>query len=703
MRSPQHFEITWESRFGAWAEDFFVLFSRVPVNPGGIWPLRSMGNDGPLKPVLGFLFSVCLHVTALVLITQLNFSAGYEPPHETQASDPAPIYLDLEALKELKILRALPVVKPAGPGGQPGTSENPVRVVLRASTVQHPKYTVVLHPLKADNKRQAINQSGSPPDLKIPVEQKIPDIVLAEEPAPAKPRVDMSLRQPLAPQTGQNHPADPAPTIALNEAALQLKIVPTVQQPKLPITALQQPLVPGSVQDRPAQQAPMIASNNPVVPFQMPSTGQQPKLPIAALEHPTVPAGAIGRSSDAAPAIPSNDPALPFKMAQTVRQPKLPVTALHQPLVPHGSQSYPSGSAPAPPVAVGSKTGELQLQIASGGGQQPQVPASYFGSNSLQSPHAAGASAGNAGTTSAGASGDSTGGGVVVISVDPGTFSKLSSLAQGNRYGMLAIAPSQPGIGSPGGNSMAGTGGSGGPGNGGDERSSGVGPGHSGGGGGGPEQPARATFSAVGGSGRAGGVDSNKLLGAVRPTTIYAVTSPTKLRRAPLVVSTGPIGGGGLDAYGALHCGKVYTIFLPMPGKSWVLQYCAHQGQGQEIAEDPEPAKTSVVQMEVGLVPPAADQEFDFHRLAVPEKDADKMILLRGLIDRDGAVSDVQVYQGVLAEMDAQAALAFSNWKFRPASRANRPISVDVLVGIPAKLPEKLGEAPSGALGSQNR
>lgn len=700
MRSPQHFEITWESRFGAWAEDFFVLFSRVPVNPGGIWPLRSLGNDGSLKPVLGFLFSICLHVAALVLITQLNFSTGYEPPHETQASDPAPIYLDLEALKELKILRALPVVKPAGPGGQPGTSENPVRVVLRASTVQNPKYTVVLHPLKADNKRQAINQSGSPPDLKIPVEQKLPDIVLAEEPALAKPHVDMSLRQPLAPQAAQNHAADPAPTIASNEAALQLNIVPTVQQPKLPITALQQPVVPGSAQNQAAQQAPTIASNGPAVSFQMPSTVQQPKLPIVALERPTVPVGAIGRSSDAAPAVPSNDTALPFKMAQTVRQPKLPVTALHQPLAPHGSQSY--SSSPAPTVAVGSKTGELQLQIASGGGQQPQVPASYFGSNSLQSPHAAGTSAGSPGRTGEGASGDSNGG-VVVISVDPGTFSKLSSLAQGNRYGILAIAPSQPGIGSPGGNSMAGTGGSGGPGNGGDERSSGVGPGHSGGGGGGPEQSERATFSAVGGSGRAGGVDSNKLLGAVRPTTIYAVTSPTKLRRAPLVVSTGPIGGGGLDAYGALHCGKVYTIFLPMPGQSWVLQYCAHQGQDQEVAEEPEPTKTSVVQMEVGLVPPAADQQFDFHRQAVPEKDADKMILLRGLIDQDGAVSDVQVYRGVLAEMDAQAALAFSNWKFRPASRANRPISVDILVGVPAKLPEKLSEAPSRTLGSQNQ
>jgi hypothetical protein len=226
-----------------------------------------------------------------------------------------------------------------------------------------------------------------------------------------------------------------------------------------------------------------------------------------------------------------------------------------------------------------------------------------------------------------------------------------------------------------------------------------VGPGHSGGGGGGPEAPGNATFSAAGGAGKTGGVDTHKLLGSVLPTTVYAVTSPTKLRRAPLVVSTGPIGGGGLDAYGALHCGKVYTIFLPMPGKSWVLQYCAHQ----DAAGNPEQAKTSVVQMEVGLVPPAADQQFDFRRLAIPEKDADKLIVLRGMIDKDGATHDVHVFQGVLPEMDAEAALAFSNWKFKPATSASLPIGVDVLVGIPAHLPEKLNETSGGALGNQNQ
>jgi len=557
-RTPKPFEIVWESRYASWAKDIGILLSRVPGPSGRVWPFRSMENDSALKPVRGFLVSVLVHASAFIFITQLNFTPGYVPPRNLEAADPAPIFIDMQALKELKILRSLPVIRPSGPGGKPGTSDQPVRVVLQASTVQHPKYTVVLNPLKPDNNRQAINQKLSPPDLKIQVEQKLPDIILAEGPAIQKPQVDMNLHQPLAPETVKDQLAAPAPNIASNAPDLPFKIVPTVQQPRLPV--------------------------------------------------------------------------------------------------------------------------------------------SYFTSNSFHAPHGGSSSAGQPGGASANSSGDPSGG-IVVISVDPGTFSQLASLAQGNRYGALAIAPSKEGLGSPGGSpNGTGVGGSGGPGKGGDG-SAGVGPGHSGGGGGGAEGLGKATLSAVGGAGSSGGVDTNKLLGAARPAAVYAVTNPMKLRRAPLVVSTGPIGGGGLDAYGALHCGKVYTIFLPMPGKSWVLQYCAHQSS----AEKPEQINTSAIQMEVGLVPPTADQQFDFRRLAIPEKDADKLIVLRGLIDKDGSISEVHVFQGVQPEMDASAALAFSNWKFRPATRANLPIGVDVLVGIPARLPEKLNEISGGAPSNQNQ
>jgi hypothetical protein len=514
-----------------------------------------------------------------------------------EAPEPTPIYLDLEALKALHILRSLPVIKPAGTGGVAGSSENTVRVVLQAATVEHPKVTIVLNPLKPDNKRQAISQQIAPPDLKIQMEQKVPDIIMAETPTIAKPNVDMTMHQPNAPTDMRNHQVDAAPPMAANIPELSFKITQNIAKPNLDMTM------------------------------------HQPNGSTISHDHPVD-----------APAVAANAPELSFKITSTV--------------------------------------------------QQPQMPVSYFGSSSMQAPHG-NKSGGSASSASSASSANPTGdanGGVIVMSVDPGTFSQLASLAQGNRYAAIAIAPAKEGLGSPGG-SPNGTpgGGTGGPGNGGDG-SSAVCPGHSGGGGGGTEGPLRATLSAVGGSGKTGGVDANKLLGKVLPSTVYAIATSTKIRRAPLVVSTGPIGGGGLDVYGALPCGKVYTIFLPMPGKSWVLEYCAHQGGEIKSAQ---PAG-GVVQMEVGLLPPTADQQFDFHRLTVPEKDADKLIVLRGLIDKDGSISEVHVFQGVQPEMDAVAALAFSNWKFKPAMRSALPISVDVLVGIPVRVPARASETPGG-------
>ena len=581
---------------------------------GGVRVFRSMPNDKALKPVLGFLASVALHVAAFALITQFDFASSYQPPR-VEMSDPGPIFIDLQALKELHILRALPEVKPAGPGGQPGSAQKPVQVVFQASTAQHPKFTIVLKPLKPDNNRQAINNKLSPPDLKLQLEQKLPDIVLPDNPAVPRPRLDMALRQPVAPKL-QNQKVD-APNIASNAApGSPFKgSNPNIARPQVDMS-LRQPNAPGNVQNQKSEAAPVIAGNGPTVDFQISATVRQPQLPVA----------------------------------------------------------YVSGSMQAP-HAGGSGSGR-----PGGGGGSPNGSVN--------------------GTGGSNGSGDPSGG-IVVVSIDPSAFSQLASLAQGNRYGQLAIAPSKEGAGSPGG-SPNGTpgGGSGGPGRGGDG-SVGVGPGHSGGGGGGAEGSEKATFSAVGGTGRSiGGVDANRLLAPVLPSTVFAVPVPaSKLRRPPLVVATGPMGGGGLDTYGALSCGKVYTVFMPMPGKNWILQYCAHDSSA---AKAPQESGNGVVQVEAGLVPPIADQQFDFRRLTIPEKDAEKLIVLRGVIGKDGAINEVHVFQGVLAEMDAEAALAFSNWKFRPATRAGLPISVDILVGIPARLPEKLNASSGAAPGNVN-
>jgi outer membrane biosynthesis protein TonB len=58
---------------------------------------------------------------------------------------------------------------------------------------------------------------------------------------------------------------------------------------------------------------------------------------------------------------------------------------------------------------------------------------------------------------------------------------------------------------------------------------------------------------------------------------------------------------------------------------------------------------------------------------------------LKGVITDDGSVSELKVYQGVLAGMDDAARVAFSKWKFKPAIKDGKAVAVDVLVGVPTE------------------
>ena len=146
-----------------------------------------------------------------------------------------------------------------------------------------------------------------------------------------------------------------------------------------------------------------------------------------------------------------------------------------------------------------------------------------------------------------------------------------------------------------------------------------------------------------------------------------------------MVVSSGSGGGGGLSIYGVLRGDKIYTVYLSMPGKSWILQYCVRQSAPKA---DPG-AHTVQVTMAPPLTPPGVIEQFDFHRLGEPPDPSNGMIVLHGILREDGTVSDLKVLQGVEAIRDAAASAAFARWKFKPALRAGAPVALEILVGIP--------------------
>ena len=269
--------------------------------------------------------------------------------------------------------------------------------------------------------------------------------------------------------------------------------------------------------------------------------------------------------------------------------------------------------------------------------------------------------------------------GLMLLGVDPASANTQFSLPAGNRWGQFSIAPPASGSnGSPGGDAHgSGTGGTGAGATAGDA-STGVGPGASGGGGG---NSATAGAVSIAGSGT-GGV-GGYLDPAVPASMVYAVAPPPlKVRRNTMIISSGPMGGGGLNVYGALKCGKIYSVFLPMPGRNWTMQYCDSSPAPESVSSG---GYTTVLRLENPLLPPDVDltHRFNFKRLPVPIEKAHRSIILKGMIGTDGEIKNLVVYQGVLPRMDEAARLAFSKWRFKPAMRNGKPVAVEILVGIP--------------------
>jgi hypothetical protein len=119
-----------------------------------------------------------------------------------------------------------------------------------------------------------------------------------------------------------------------------------------------------------------------------------------------------------------------------------------------------------------------------------------------------------------------------------------------------------------------------------------------------------------------------------------------------------------------------------MKDEGWTMQYC--QKPGPDANSKPAPQST-VIQLEAGIVPPEPDMasRYDFQRVSLPPGKENKLIVLKGTLQEDGNIDGLEVYQGVVPQMDEAARLAFSRWKFRPAMRGGKPVALDILIGIP--------------------
>jgi len=274
--------------------------------------------------------------------------------------------------------------------------------------------------------------------------------------------------------------------------------------------------------------------------------------------------------------------------------------------------------------------------------------------------------------------------GLLALSLGNAASTSSLTLPLGNRYGAFSVSPAGSRPGSPGGVEGGDPqGGTGGGTNGGDS-STGVGSGSSGGGGGSSGSLTDLPISLNGGD-NGGSSPALTILSGFTPGQMFPVVFHPRLRTNALVISTGPVGGGGLQVYGVLKGGKIHTVYLPMPGKNWILQYCS---LSDPAAQKDRPPASVRIQLDQGLAAPFPTEGFDFRRPKPVRESVQPYIILHGVIAEDGSVRHLRVYQGVQPDADQLALAAFSRWKFRPALRAAKPIAVEVLVGIPVSVPQ---------------
>jgi len=501
------------------------------------------------RSVPGVLLSSLLHFSFIFLLVRLPIAKLLVRPEVPEVHHTEHLVYMLQPLSSKN---RLPNLKPPGSGGRPGRGSRPERPPARGGQAFHPTLTIISNPPHPDNDRQTIIQASSPPQLKIPKEIRLPNILIGNLPAPP-PR-----------------PAPPPPKPIETHVVVPPRS--TVAPPSAPALAL-------------------VPPRNPL---------PNPSLPVPL------------------PAAPS-PPAPPEPAPQPTAQPA-PAT-----------QATEKADARA--------LAELDTRKTS---------------------------AANAGLLS--------------LSVEPAPPTDSVTLPPGNRQGAFSISPQggKPGSpgGVPGGDPLGGGAGGNGPAG---DSSTGVGSGDKGGGGAGSLEPGIGPNVSITGS--TSGDPDALLPSFFSAAAVYPVAHPG-IPRPMMVVTTGPTGGGGLRVYGVLKGKKIYTVYLPMPEKNWILQYCAHDSSG--TGQEPEHLRVDV-KLEVPVAPPSAMEQFDFRRPPVPQSEPKKneTIILQGIIQEDGLIAELKLYKGVGGVVDQAALAAFGRWKFRPARRDSKPIAIEILVGIP--------------------
>ncbi len=268
----------------------------------------------------------------------------------------------------------------------------------------------------------------------------------------------------------------------------------------------------------------------------------------------------------------------------------------------------------------------------------------------------------------------------IALSATPGPPAPVVP-PQGNLAARVSISPEgqQPGVpgGAPNGTPGANGGAGGGP-----ASSSGTGTGNGGGKNGmdvsisGGHPPANNGNSGAGGSAK---------ISAPAPRSLILKPDPhAKPDDAP--ERTGPPNFAALPPAAQpeqiFASRKIYKMLVNMPNLnsatgSWILNF-------SELRENSGGPRTD--SSEVSAPGPLRKIDPKYPPTLINEH-VEGEVVLYAVIRRDGSIDSIQLVRGIDEQLDANAMQAFSQWRFRPATKQGTPIELEAIVHIPFHAP----------------
>ena len=236
-KSPSHRPFG-EGLAAIWETD--TPFQALGLHASQPWP--KYHRSGP-----GVLSSALLHFSVLFLLVRLPIAKLLVRPDSSEVHHTEHL---VYMLQPLSLKDRLPTLKPPGSGGRPGRGSRPERPPARGGLAFHPTLTIISNPPHPDNDRQTIIQASSPPQLKIPKEIRLPNILIGSLPPPP-PRP-----APPPPKPIETHVVVPPRATVAPPSAPLLALVP-------PRNPLPNPSMPVPLPAAPAAPAPPAPAPQP--------------------------------------------------------------------------------------------------------------------------------------------------------------------------------------------------------------------------------------------------------------------------------------------------------------------------------------------------------------------------------------------------------------------------------------------------------